>query len=115
LQNKTKQAVYLWKGPNKTKQPRNPPSCYHNIQSCIEVIRTSGQTQYVCGDADAIKGGDRFIGACSAWKELFQQAMSKSFGVRDEVRGSAVAIFNLFGVASEKVTSFHLCSVEKMS
>ena len=81
----------------------------------FEVIRTGGQTQYLCGDADAIKGGDRFIGACSAWKELFQQAMSKSFGVRDEVRGSAVAIFDLFGVASEKVTSFCLCSVQKMS
>ena len=27
--NNTKQAVYLWNGPNKTKQPRNPPSCYH--------------------------------------------------------------------------------------
>ena len=81
----------------------------------FEVVRTGGQAQYLCSDVDAIRSGDRFTGACSAWKELFQQAMSKSFGVRDEVRGSAVAIFDLLGVASEKVISFCPCSVVKIN
>jgi hypothetical protein len=74
----------------------------------FEVVRKGGQTQYLCSDADAIKGGDRMTAACCAWKDLFQQAMSKSFGVRDELRGSARAIFDLFSVVSEKVVYFHL-------
>ena len=32
IANKMKQAVYLWKGPNTTKQPQNPLSCYHTSE-----------------------------------------------------------------------------------
>jgi hypothetical protein len=70
----------------------------------FEVIRAGGQVQYLCSDADAIKASDRYMRACQAWKDLFQQAACKSFGVREEIRGSAAAIFDLFCIVSVKVT-----------
>lgn len=42
--------------------------------------------------------------ACQVWKDLFRKAVSQSFNVREEVCGSAAAIFDLLHVASAKVT-----------
>jgi hypothetical protein len=69
----------------------------------FEVIRTSGQGQYLCSDKDAIRCGKKYMQACHAWKVLFQQAGSQAFGVREEVHRSAVAIFDMFPTASVKV------------
>jgi hypothetical protein len=78
-----------------------------------EVVRVGGQAQYLCSDADAIKAGDRYTAACRAWKDLFHQATSESFGVREEIRGSAAAIFDLFQVASAKVKVLNLGGMER--
>jgi len=75
----------------------------------FEVIRAGGQVQYLCSDADAIKASDKYMRACQAWKDLFQQATCKSFGVREEVRGSAAAILDLLHIASAKVFFFSFC------
>jgi hypothetical protein len=71
----------------------------------FEVVRVGSQTQYLCTDADAVMAGDRYMKACQSWKDLFHKAISQSFGVREEVRGSAAAIFYLFHQSSAKVTS----------
>jgi hypothetical protein len=70
----------------------------------FEVIRTGGQGQYLCSDKDAIRCGEKYMEACHAWKVLFQQAGYQAFGVREEVRGSAAAIFDMFPAASVKVS-----------
>jgi hypothetical protein len=71
----------------------------------FEVVRVGSQTQYLCTDADAVMAGDRYMKACQSWKDLFHKAISQSFGVREEVCGSAAAIFYLFHRSSAKVTS----------
>lgn len=81
----------------------------------FEVIRVGGRVQYLCSDVDAIKAGDKYMETCRAWKDLFHQATSKSFGVREEVRGSAAAIFDLFSIALEKVLLSNLCGIMKTS
>jgi hypothetical protein len=81
----------------------------------FEVIRVGGRVQYLCSDADAIKAGDKYVDSCRAWKDLFHQAASKSFGVREEVRGSATAIFDLFSITLEKVLLSNLCSIVETS
>jgi hypothetical protein len=42
IANDTKPAVYLWNGPNKAKQPRNPLSCYHSAHRCHLIL------QWIC-------------------------------------------------------------------
>jgi hypothetical protein len=70
----------------------------------FEIVRVGGCVEYLCADADAIRGNDKYTRGCEAWKTLFLQAASKSFGVREEVRGSAAAILDMFPVAHDKVS-----------
>jgi hypothetical protein len=72
----------------------------------FELVRVGGRVEYLCSEADSIRAGCKYMEKCQAWKDLFIQARSKSFGVREEVRGSAVAILDLFTIASAKVRLF---------
>jgi hypothetical protein len=72
---------------------------------CFEVIRHPRQTNYLCNDGDAVKINDQFVTGCDNWKKLFQSSQNRSFGVREEVRGSGMAIVKLLDLASEKVCS----------
>jgi hypothetical protein len=69
----------------------------------FELVRVGNHGEYLCSDDDAIRAGSKYNDACQAWKSLFFQAMDKSFGVREEVRGSAAAILDLLPQAPAKV------------
>jgi hypothetical protein len=70
---------------------------------CFEVVRRSGQAQYLCKDEDGIMVNQKFLTGCDQWKNLFQTAQKNSFGVREEVRGSGIAILNMLDAAPDKV------------
>jgi hypothetical protein len=58
----------------------------------FEVIRNPGAMQYFCEDKDLIGRSDKFSQAQRNWINLLQKAKTRSFGVRDEVRGLAGAV-----------------------
>jgi hypothetical protein len=88
----------------KSRRSQSVHLCFRSTYNlCFEVIRLPGQTNYLCNDTDAIKVNNKFLTACDHWKRLFQDAENRSYGVREEVRGSGLAIKDLLNVASEKV------------
>jgi hypothetical protein len=70
---------------------------------CFEVVRCPGQAQYLCTDEEAIKVNDKFLIGCDQWKKLFQTAQQNSFGVREEIRGSGIALVDILHAAAKKV------------
>ena len=58
----------------------------------FEAIRRPGTKEYFCEDADAYDAGPNFTECCKKYISLFQGSGRKSFGVREEVRGSGPAI-----------------------
>jgi hypothetical protein len=72
---------------------------------CFEVVRLPGQVNYLCNDQDAVKINDHFKTGCDNWKKLFQSSQTRSFGVREELRGSGVAIIKLLDIAYENVST----------
>jgi hypothetical protein len=81
---------------------------------CFEVVRLPGQANYLCSDIDAIKVNNKFLAGCNSWGKLFRNAEKRSYGVRDEVRGSGLAIVMLLDVALQKVrivTSLSICVI----
>jgi hypothetical protein len=69
----------------------------------FELVRNPGTEDYISRNIEAVKYSDKFITGCQSWLCLFQEGMQRSFGVRDEVRGTAAAIEDLLNVASVKV------------
>ncbi|KAF8803046.1 hypothetical protein BYT27DRAFT_7226128 [Phlegmacium glaucopus] len=64
------------------------------ISYCLafELVRNPGTSEYLCGDKDAVDRSKKFTGACKSWMELFSSGSTRSFGVRDEIRGLARTI-----------------------
>jgi hypothetical protein len=86
--------------------------CFRSTYNlCFQVVRNSGTvtTQYLCKDEDAIRVNNSFITGCENWKSLFQMAQTRSYGVREEVRGSGRAVLELLPVAEQRVI-FVCCS-----
>lgn len=69
----------------------------------FELVRNPATEDYICRDIEAVKYSDKFMTGCQSWLHLFQEGTQRSFGVRDEVRGTAAAIEDLLKVASVKV------------
>jgi hypothetical protein len=69
----------------------------------FELVRNPGTLNYIVSDIEAVKNSDRFLGASQSWLNLFKEGKQKSYGVRDEVRGTALAIQDMLKVASLKV------------
>jgi len=76
------------------------------ISYCLafELVRNPGHAEYLCGDKEVINRSKRFIGACRNWRELFLSGSTRSFGVRDEIRGLAQIILNHLPNAVEQVS-----------
>src|ERR1700722_2440506 len=72
---------------------------------CFEVVRRPGIGSYLCNDQDAIKMNDNFTKGCRDWKGLFASSQFLSFGVREELRGSGLAILKLLDIAHDKVST----------
>jgi hypothetical protein len=78
--------------------------CFRSTYNlCYEVVRHPSQTEYLCQDLDAIKVNEKFLTGCLRWKSLFNDAARRSFGVREEIRGSGLAVVKLLDVVLEKV------------
>ena len=69
----------------------------------FELVRNSGPAEYISNNVEAVKLGNRFTKGCLSWLNLFNEGMKQSYGVRDEVRGTAQAIQDLLKVAQSKV------------
>jgi hypothetical protein len=65
----------------------------------FEAVRQPGQGTYLCPDDDAVKANQRYLDACERWVHIFKAAEKRSFGVRDELRGSGSAIIELLQIA----------------
>lgn len=74
----------------------------------FQVVRSAGCQDYLCKESNAIKGDAKFVEACARWKELFRIAQNKSYGVREELRGSAHAILQLLRISGQKVCDSHM-------
>jgi hypothetical protein len=69
----------------------------------FELVRCPGTKDYLCPDKDIVDNSERFHKACRSWLSLFEGAVSRSFGVREEIRGIGSTIINLLPFASLKV------------
>jgi hypothetical protein len=69
----------------------------------FELVRNPGTEDYISSNMEAVKHSNKFIAGCHSWLHLFQKGMQRSYGVRDEIRGTAPAIQDLLKVALIKV------------
>ena|SRR6516164_8827840 len=79
----------------------------------FELVWNPGTDNYVSSDIEALKHSNKFVTGCQSWLHLFKEGTHRSYGVCDEVRGTASAIQGLLKVASAKMcqsvsSSFHL-------
>jgi hypothetical protein len=99
----------------KTSRSQSVHLCFRSSYNlCFEVVRQPGQTNYLCSDIDAIKVNEKFLTGCKSWRKLFQNAETRSYGVREEVRGSGLAIIELLDVALQKVKHIMLVSIVQL-
>lgn len=75
------------------------------ISYCLafETIRAPGTKEYLCSNKDIIERSQKFVAAVQNWSALFLSAQSRSFGVRDEIRGLGSLILNFLPKSIEKV------------
>lgn len=71
----------------------------------FELIRNPGRGEYLCGDKDAIQRSEKFLQACKKWESLLYSGTTRSFGVRDEIRGLAGAILQLLPTVADQVST----------
>ena len=69
----------------------------------FELVRRPGTKDYLCPDKDIVDNSERFHHACRSWLSLFEGAVGRSFGVREEIRGIGSTIINLLPFAPLKV------------
>ena len=76
------------------------------INYCLafELVRNPGNSEYLCGEKDVINRSKKFVGACKNWTELFLSGSTRSFGVRDEIRGLAHTILDHLPNAVEQAS-----------
>jgi hypothetical protein len=69
----------------------------------FESIRKPGTEAYFCEDVDAYDCSSGFLECCDKYKNLFKGARGKSYGVREELRGSGPAMKIVLQNAKERV------------
>lgn len=70
---------------------------------CFEIIRRPGGDNYFCEDSDAHDVNRNFLEYIKRYHGLFMGATTKSYGVREEIRGSGAAIKLVMLNAPKKV------------
>jgi hypothetical protein len=76
------------------------------ISYCLafELVRNPGCAHYICGEKEVVQRSERFLNACRNWMDLFQSGTTRSFGVRDEIRGLAGTIIGHLPKAVDEVS-----------
>ncbi|PPQ90204.1 hypothetical protein CVT25_001657 [Psilocybe cyanescens] len=72
----------------------------------FQLVRNPGLDEYLCRDEDIIHRSKRFIGACKKWTEQLRSGITRSFGVRDEIRGLAGTILTHLPGAIEQAKTW---------
>jgi hypothetical protein len=77
------------------------------ISYCLafELVRNPGcaSGQYICGEKEAVQRSEKYLEACRSWIDLFHSGTTRSFGVRDEIRGLAGTIVGHLPEAMDRV------------
>ena len=80
----------------------------------FQVVRSPGTKEYLTSVDNAINGDKKFVEGYDKWTQLFSKSSQLGYGVRDEIRGGAQAIFNMLDAFGDDVISqsismvFHL-------
>jgi hypothetical protein len=70
----------------------------------FESVRRPGQEEKFCADSEAYEATAKFKETCRQFYHIYRGSQYKSYGVREEVRGSSDAIQQAITHAVEKVT-----------
>lgn len=80
--------------------------CFRSTYNLLfEAVRAPGKKEYFCEDADAYDVNPIFHKNCEEFVKRFRGSKGKSFGVREEIRGSGPAIKQALAVAPQKVSA----------
>lgn len=71
----------------------------------FESVRRPGQAEKFCPDSEAFNMTAAFRSTCKEFIEIYSNAENKSYGLREEIRGSGLAIREAILVAIDKVRS----------
>jgi hypothetical protein len=77
----------------------------------FESIRKPGADSYFCDDDEAYDCSPAFLECCDRYMKIFQGAKGKSYGVREELRGSGPAMLTVLENARDKVQTQVISSV----
>jgi hypothetical protein len=72
----------------------------------FEAFRRPGQEEKFCTDGEAYDLSPAFKQTCKEFYDIYQGAKTKSYGVRDELRGSGMAIKEAVRYSIQKVNEF---------
>jgi hypothetical protein len=79
----------------------------------FEAIRRPGSNPYFCDDSEAYDVSPNFLDFCDRYDRIFRGSQRKSFGVREEIRGSGPAIKIALQHAKDRV-SIHLSQAQSI-
>ena len=71
----------------------------------FELVRNPGEGEYLCKDEEVVKRSETFLKATQNWVSLVGPATSRSFGVRDEIRGLSGAVLTLLQGSVKEVSN----------
>jgi hypothetical protein len=71
----------------------------------FEVVRRPGKDVLFCEDRDAYAGNNAFHKCISGYVSMYNNASQRSYGVREEIRGSIAAIRAILPHAKQKASS----------
>jgi hypothetical protein len=91
--------------------------CFRSTYNLVyEIYRRPGSTDSFCSDEDAYRHNTTYTHCMDGFKQMFLGAVEKSYGTRDEIRGSGLAIKQVLKQAPGKVsttvslqTLFYIC------
>jgi hypothetical protein len=78
--------------------------CFRSTYNlCFEIVRRPGEQDYFCQDSDAYDNNATFGDCIKQYDAMFMGAVGKSYGVREEIRGSGPAILQVLEDIPQKV------------
>ena len=69
----------------------------------FECVRQPGQQTYITSLDNAIQCNQKYLDGCTRWMKALEEGAKHSYGVRDELRASAVVVLELLQVVMERV------------
>jgi hypothetical protein len=69
----------------------------------FESVRRPGQEEKFCSDAEAYDMSPVFKETCKQFSKIYKNSQTKSYGVREEIRGTGLAIKEAIRLATKKV------------